>query len=105
MKAAGKDFAAQAEALREARFPEPLREELERRPGLANRNSVFLSGGIVSALVTVVKPETVNKPLVRITIDDIDKFHRRLMKNPNVFPEPDLTAIADTKTREAAAKD
>src|SRR3954452_4807694 len=105
MKAAGKDFAAQAEALREARFPEPLREELERRPGLTNRNSVFLSGGIVWALVTVVKPETIKNPLVRLTVADIEKFHQRLVKIPNVFPEPDLAAITDTKTREEADKD
>ncbi|MBI1913152.1 MAG: hypothetical protein HYS12_00080 [Planctomycetes bacterium] len=105
MKEAGKDFARQADALREARFTEPLREELERRPGLANRNSVFLSGGIVWALVTVVKPETIKDQLVRITIADIEKFHQRLTKDPNVFPEPDLAAITDTKTREEAAKD
>ncbi len=105
MKEAGKDFAGQADALREARFTEPLREELERRPGLTNRKSVFLSGGIVWALVTIVKPETIKNPLVHLTVDDIEKFHQRLAKNSNVFPEPDLAAITDTKTREEAAKD
>jgi exopolyphosphatase/pppGpp-phosphohydrolase len=105
MKDSSKDFVSVSDSLRDDRFTSPLRDELDRRPGLANRNSVFLSGGIVWALVTVIKPETVNDPLVRITVADIEKFHQRLAKNPNVFPEPDLAGIADAKTREAAAKD
>src|SRR5262249_32132368 len=105
VKEASKDFVSQADALRENRFTEPLRDELERRPGLANRNSVFLSGGIVWALVKVVQPETANDPLVRITVADIEKFHQRLTKSPNVFPEPALSGIADLKIREQAAKD
>src|SRR5262245_64939655 len=105
MKDSSKDFVSVSDSLRDDRFTSPLRDELDRRPGLANRNSVFLSGGIVWVLVTVIKPETVNAPLVRLTVADIEKFHQRLAKNPNVFPEPDLTGISDVKIREAAAKD
>jgi hypothetical protein len=52
MKETGKDFVGQADALRDAHFTEPLREEVKTHPGLVTRKRVTMSGGTVWAMVT-----------------------------------------------------
>ncbi len=104
-KATATDFVAAAAAQREAHVAGPLGDELENRPGLVNRNRVLLSGGIVWAMVTLIKPEAVEEPMVTIAAADIERFYQLATRNPNAFPEPSLASITDEKVRELAAKD
>jgi hypothetical protein len=85
-KAAGEtsdltQFAQKAKELAPTSIQAALRREMERKPGLTNRRRVYLSGGIVWAAVTLMRPDD-RRPYVPLTVKDIDRFHKLATDNP-----------------------
>ncbi|HKX33049.1 MAG TPA: hypothetical protein VJ302_35535 [Blastocatellia bacterium] len=70
-----------------------LRDEIERKPGLVNRQQIYLSGGIVHAMMTLLRPDD-RRLYVRIFDGEIDIFYRTLTGDPDILQRmlfPDLT--------------
>lgn len=83
---------------------EQLRKEVEKKPGLLSRNRIYLSGGIVWAMATLVHPEN-RRAFVSLTTDDITLFHYRARNDVNALLNPDLSFIADELKRNEIKKD
>jgi hypothetical protein len=82
-----------------------LREDIKRHPVLANQKRIYLVGGVVWALATIMCPGE-RGPLVALSAADLEAFARKLEKaSGDSLPEPDLSAVADDKVREEAASE
>ncbi|HOT00433.1 MAG TPA: hypothetical protein PLY66_05445, partial [Acidobacteriota bacterium] len=81
-----------------------LEEKIERKPGLLNRRQVYLSGGIVWALVTLTYPER-RDPTVMFTAEDIRGFYNRIVKDPAAVVGPDLSKIQDEAVQQEALQE
>jgi len=93
-------FAQKAERLRNEILVPALRQQMDRRPGLEGRPRVYLTGGIVWAMVTLLRP-TDREPYVKITAADIDTFARlALSGDKSLRDPPPLTGIEDSKKRQ-----
>jgi exopolyphosphatase/pppGpp-phosphohydrolase len=104
-KAVEKDsFAETASSLRKRIVSLKLKEVLAGKPDLATRNRVYLSGGSVWALTTLMKPAE-RGPFVSLSPEDIESFYQFLLKHPKDLPNPDLSRIDNEETRKSAAKD
>jgi hypothetical protein len=84
---------------------DPLGLNVERKPGLVNRQRVYLSGGAVWALASLVHPESAKETYVRLTAKDIDRFYDLLRKSPGQVPVIDLSKVDDANVRKAAEQD
>jgi hypothetical protein len=99
-----KKFALQAQMLSDKSIREPLQHELEKRPGLVNRKKVYLCGGIVWAMVTLLYPED-RQPLVPITAEDINVFYAKAVNDPQSLLSPRLSQIRARQKRMEAEKE
>jgi hypothetical protein len=97
-------FASYAQILGNKSVRDPLQHELEKRPGLVNRKKVYLSGGIVWAMVTLLYPQD-RQSLVPITAKDIDDFYTRAVNDPQGLLRPRLSQIRIRQTRMEAEKE
>jgi exopolyphosphatase/pppGpp-phosphohydrolase len=104
-KEAGEDFLAGVMQQAKTLLEEPLEAQVKQTPRLSEPTLVYFSGGIVWAMVTFMRPETINEAYVTISADDFEKFAALLAKDPTRLPVPDLSAIGDPMSREALAKD
>ncbi|MGH9800864.1 MAG: hypothetical protein ACRD82_10910, partial [Blastocatellia bacterium] len=108
-KAAGesadyKTFANRASALSNDSLRAPLRSEIARKPGLLNRRKVYLSGGIVWAMATLLHPED-RHSFTQLTVDDINNFYNRAITNPEALLEPDISRINNATLRQEAERE
>lgn len=108
-KAAGKTadytaFTRRAQALSNDSLRAPLRSEVARKPGLLNRRKVYLSGGIVWAMATLLRPED-RRSFTPVTMADINNFYLRAVANPETLLEPDLSRIANAALRQEAERE
>ncbi|HEY2883282.1 MAG TPA: hypothetical protein VGJ15_12630 [Pirellulales bacterium] len=70
-----------------------------------NRPRLYLSGGIVWALVTILKPEQIAQEEVKITKADVEQFRQRVRQPVDkIFAGVNLAGLAPAQ-REAADKD
>lgn len=96
------DFARKAKELSPASVRAALRKEMERKPGLVNRQRVYLTGGIVWAMTTLLHPED-RRTFVPVTAEDIDSFYRQVTGDPQSLQKllnPNLTRrISNRQTR------
>jgi len=104
-KAGGAKFVETAARLRETALEKPIADAVTKNPGLAKRERVYLSGGMAWAMVTLLKPETVEESFVPLTADDIENFHKLVTQNPAAFPKVALDKIKDDKVRAQADKE
>ena len=98
------DFCEVAQRLRGKAVVDKVASEVGRKPGLENRNRVYLSGGATWAIVTLTNPVSATRPdalTVSVPLDDIRKFRDELKRRGQV-PVPDLSRIADERTRQEA---
>lgn len=102
------DFARKAKELAATSIKANLRKEMERKPGLVNRPRVYMSGGIVWAMATLLYPDD-RRALVPIKAEDIDLFYRKVTSDPDAvqkFLNPDLSKrIANRQVRAEAEKE
>ncbi len=97
-------FALDALLISQHTLSEQLRKEIEKKPGLLSRNRIYLSGGIVWAMATLMHPEN-RKAFVPLTTDDIALFHYRARNDVNALLNPDLSYIADELKRNEIKKE
>lgn len=94
----GQTFAQTAEALSADLIRKPLSEQIEIKPGLGSKARVYLSGGIVWALATLIHPEN-RGDWVEITAADIKKFKVMAVNNPTGLLNPDLSRIKEERVK------
>jgi hypothetical protein len=97
-------FLAAADAKRDL-ITDPLSTSIERKPGLVNRQRIYLSGGAVWALASLVHPESAKEKYVRLQGKDIDRFSELLRQTPGSLPTIDLSKVDDPNVRKAAELD
>jgi hypothetical protein len=97
-------FAYQAQLLSKESVQEALKTEVGKRPGLLNRKKVYLSGGIVWAMVALLFPED-RQALVPIKVSDINDFYNRAVNDMQALLYPKLTQIRISRTRTEAVKE
>lgn len=105
LSANGGDFAGVAKANAVERIRPQLEDEISRKPGLQNRTKVYLSGGIVWAMTTLLHPGEVTLPYSTLSPGDISAFHelvRKNFNNPTKLFEVDLSGITAEVDRKAA---
>ncbi|MFN3478808.1 MAG: hypothetical protein ACK415_00345 [Thermodesulfovibrionales bacterium] len=80
-----------------------LRQESSRKPSLINRKPVFMVGGIVWAMATLLYPERQDS-FVRLKTEDIDRFYQQVIKKKEAIFNVDLTKIKDEELKKKAEK-
>jgi uncharacterized protein (TIGR03000 family) len=101
-KASSLEFVEAAAKLRDSLLAKPLSEQVAAHPGLAKADTVYLSGGIVWSMASILHPDEPQAEYVAVTANDIDTFHQLLTKSPGMVPVPDLAKIRDEGTRKLA---
>jgi type III secretion system FlhB-like substrate exporter len=99
-----KTFVNHSAALAKDSIRSPLRSEAARKPGLLNRRKVYLSGGIVWAMATLLHPEN-RQSFTPLTVDDINTFYNRATTNPEALLDTDLSRIANATLRQEAERE
>jgi hypothetical protein len=94
----------QARALGAGSLRDALRNEIGSKPGLVNRKRVYLTGGIVWALVTLLFPGE-RQTFVPITTKDISAFATQMVRNQQSMLNPNLSDISDRKVRQEVEKE
>lgn len=97
-------FARRAQSLSPESVRALLRSEVGRKPGLINRRRVYLSGGIVWSMMTLLRPED-RSTFTPVTVDDINTFYNRAITNPEALLNPDLSRIRDRALRQEAERE
>jgi hypothetical protein len=97
-------FTQQAQLSSDKSILEALKTEIAKRPGLVNRKKVYLSGGIVWAMVALLFPEN-RQPLVPIKAADINDFYNRAINDPQGLLRPSLAQVRIKRTRIEAEKE
>lgn len=74
-------------------------------PELAKRKKVYLSGGMIWAMITLVRPESIDDALVTFSTADVKAFRKAVSGAGGKFPAIDLGKIKDEgqKLRASAA--
>src|SRR5262249_8146605 len=92
-------FIKQIRASNAVSFRQALRLEMDSKPGMAYRKRVFLSGGIVWAMATLLYPED-RQAFVQLTSANIAQFAERASRSPKELTNPDVSFIRDRKVRQ-----
>jgi exopolyphosphatase/pppGpp-phosphohydrolase len=98
-------FAEAAAGLRKSALVDPLRAGTKAMPELGKRKRVYLSGGTVWALVSLLKPRQIGRAYVTFTADDIDAYRALLLRAGGKAPVVDVSTIINRDLRERAAKE
>lgn len=99
-----KEFALDATMIGPKVLNDPLSKEIAKRPGLAARERLYLTGGIVWAMTTLLYPEN-RRAFTPLTAEDIERFHYLARSDMNALLNPDLSFITDQARRLAAQKE
>jgi hypothetical protein len=97
-------FALDAVALSPKLLNEQLGKEIAKKPGLIARERLYLTGGIVWAMATLLHPEN-RRAFVPLTVEDINLFHYLARTDVNSLLNPDLLFINDETRRQEAKKE
>lgn len=98
--AKGDPWPKRVAALRDEALNKPLRAQVSQNPDLGKKTPVYLLGGVVWAMATMLHPEHVDRALVPLTVADIDAFRQLLAKDPTAFPAVDETSFGETAQTE-----
>jgi hypothetical protein len=80
-------------------FRKALRKELESKPGLMHRKSVYITGNLAWAMATLMYPDN-RDPFVNITYDAIMLFADKIGRSPKAMVDQDITYIRDRRLRQ-----
>lgn|GEM_PF-245137 len=98
-----KEFTSKADKLTKNQISQKFKQEISRKPAIKNRNPVFMVGGIIWAMSTLLYPENQDS-FIKITETDISRFYEMLSKNPKAILNPNLSKIKDSEIKEDALK-
>jgi hypothetical protein len=93
----GSDFLVAAEDFRVKRLIPAIRSQTEQYPGMQNRRYLYLSGGIVWAMETLLHPFQ-DEVLQEVSIDEINTFCDQALTKVNSLLHPDLEALAKSNS-------
>lgn len=93
-----KSYAEQADKIATELIEIPLREQKQRKAGLVNRQKVYLSGGIVWAMATLMHPGN-RRNFVKLMPQDINSFYQMIVDNPTALLNQNLSKFFNTKSR------
>jgi len=99
-----REFALDAMLLSPKTLNEQLGREIAKKPGLMVRERLYLTGGIVWAMATLLYPEN-RRAFVPLTAEDINRFHYQARSDVNSLLNPDLSFITDQARRMTAQKE
>jgi hypothetical protein len=85
-------------------YRELLRTEAMKKPGILTRKKLYLTGGIVSAMMTLLHAND-QRLYIPITLNDINNFYDRAVSNPEALLNADLSKIRDEKLRAEISRD
>jgi hypothetical protein len=91
-------YAKRAQALGATSIRSLLSAETSRKPPLLGRRKIYLTGGIVWVMMTLLHPEDQSN-YSTVTMEDIDQFHTRALIDPESLLNPDLSKIRDEAYR------
>ena len=74
-------------------------------PGLDKRKQAYLSGGIVWAMITLTRPQDVDRPYVEFKASEARAFRKLVRATKGKVPPPDLSKIESAERRRRAEKD
>ncbi|UEG48883.1 tetratricopeptide repeat protein [Ferruginibacter lapsinanis] len=98
------DFATMAEKLwNDSLSKYAIREFVSKRE-IKLKDMLYLSGGIVWAIVSLQHPEKINDNYVEITPSEIATFKKEIVQNYDKLTHPDLTIIPSPEDVKAAGK-
>nr|MDQ3013237.1 hypothetical protein [Acidobacteriota bacterium] len=97
-------FALDAVALSPKLLNEQLKQEVTKKPGLVMRERLYMTGGIVWAMATLLHPEN-RRAFVPLTVEDINLFNYQARTDVNSLLNPDLSFINDEVRRQEAKKE
>ncbi len=78
--------------------------ELEVKTDFRTRDVMYLSGGIVWAIASLMHPQTVNNNYVELSSQDISDFRRLVFSNYSEAIQPNLTLISNPDVAQASRK-
>lgn len=97
-------FAVDAVTLSPKLLNEQLNKEVTKKPGLVMRERLYLTGGIVWAMTTLLHPEN-RRSFVPLTVEDINRFQYQARTDVTSLLNPDLSFINDDARRLEAKKE
>src|SRR5262245_55163528 len=80
-----------------------LQPEISRKPALLGRKRIYLTGGIVWAMMMLLHPEDQTN-YTTVTMDDINMFYNRAIADPESLMNPDLSKITNEANRNEIRK-
>lgn len=98
------NFSVAAEQLWNDSLSRSVIKEFVDRREIKLKDRIYLSGGIVWAIVSLQHPESIGKNYVEITPDEIAAFRKDIVFNYEKLIQPDLTKIVQPADEKAAAK-
>jgi hypothetical protein len=97
-------YAREVKASGSINFRQALRKEIEIKPGLMHRKSVYLTGNLAWAMATLMYPDN-RDPYVPITYDSILQFADRMNRSPRELVSQDLSFIRDRRLRQEVTQE
>ncbi|MDW8136762.1 MAG: tetratricopeptide repeat protein [Thermodesulfobacterium sp.] len=92
------NYANQTQRIASNAIGKKLKKDVSRYPSFLNRDKIFLVGGIVWAMITLLYPEK-QESFVKLSKKDIERFHNMVVtKREKVF-KVDLSGIKEEKIR------
>ena len=98
------EFRKNAEKLWQDSLSRIVSSELEIKPDFRTRDVMYLSGGIVWAISSLLHPQMVNNNYVELTSQDISDFRRLVSTNYTEATQPNLTLISNPELAQASKK-
>lgn len=98
------DFLKSAEQLLNDSLARLMVYEFANKKEFKSRDIVYLSGGIVWAIASLMHPQYVNNNYIEITSRDIAEFRKMIFSNYDEITTPDITLISNAEDARASLR-
>jgi len=98
------EFLKSAEQLLNDSLGKLMVYEFANKKEFKSRNIVYLSGGIVWAIASLMHPQNINNNYVEITSRDIADFRKLIFSNYDEVTKPDITLISNAEDARASLR-
>jgi len=98
-----KDYSITLSSMSARQLTPLLKQELTRKPAILERKPVFMTGGVVWAMATILYPEK-KDAFLNLTVDDITKFYDMAVRKKSGIFNVDHTRIKNKEARGNAEK-
>lgn len=98
------EYARTAEQLWKDSLGRAMVYEFANKRDFKSRDILYISGGIVWAIASIMHPESVNNNYTEITSRDISEFRRLVFSSYEKVTQPDITLISNAEDARASMK-